>query len=155
MASSVSSERAFSAAGITICKWCNRLDGDIVEALQCLKSFIHQDLMVRDIVTIAEAEAELDFLDEQHANQDRTTSEAVGWEDDALSVQGSDEGVDAAVATRPGPWLTECRSLISHCFLLSRADTTSLPLYLSISSPALGEILILALIVTRTSLTYF
>jgi hypothetical protein len=95
MASSVSSKRAFSAAGITICKRHNHLDGNIVEALQCLKSFIHQDLMVRDIVTIAEAEAELDFLDEQHANQDWTTSEVVGWEDDALSVQGSDEGVDA------------------------------------------------------------
>ena len=37
MASSVSSERAFSAAGITISKRCNRLKGDIVEALQFLK----------------------------------------------------------------------------------------------------------------------
>ncbi|KIJ32661.1 hypothetical protein M422DRAFT_101438, partial [Sphaerobolus stellatus SS14] len=37
MASSVSSERAFSAAGITISKRRNRLNGDIVEALQTLK----------------------------------------------------------------------------------------------------------------------
>ncbi|KIJ48977.1 hypothetical protein M422DRAFT_103461, partial [Sphaerobolus stellatus SS14] len=36
-ASSVSSERAFSAAGITISKRCNCLKGDIVEALQVLK----------------------------------------------------------------------------------------------------------------------
>ena len=38
MASSVSSERAFSAAGITISKRRNRLNGDIAEAVQCLKS---------------------------------------------------------------------------------------------------------------------
>ncbi|KIJ35874.1 hypothetical protein M422DRAFT_103474, partial [Sphaerobolus stellatus SS14] len=37
MASSVSSERAFSAAGITITKRRNRLKGDIVEALQVVK----------------------------------------------------------------------------------------------------------------------
>jgi len=97
MASSVSSERAFSSAGITICKRRNRLKGDIVEALQCLKSFIHQDLMARDIVTIAEEEAELDYADEQHANQDHSATEVVGhqWGDD-LSVDGSsdDDGGD-------------------------------------------------------------
>jgi hypothetical protein len=37
MASSVSSERAFSSAGLTITKRRNRLKGDIVEALQVLK----------------------------------------------------------------------------------------------------------------------
>ena len=37
MASSVSSERTFSAAGITISKRRNRLGRDIVEALQFLK----------------------------------------------------------------------------------------------------------------------
>ncbi|OJA08859.1 hypothetical protein AZE42_01727, partial [Rhizopogon vesiculosus] len=36
MATSVSSERAFSSAGITISKRGNRLKADIVEALQCL-----------------------------------------------------------------------------------------------------------------------
>ncbi len=39
MASSVSSEHAFSSAGITITKRQNRLKGDIVEALQFLKAF--------------------------------------------------------------------------------------------------------------------
>src|SRR5258708_4887849 len=34
---SVSSERAFSSAGITISKRRNRLKGDIVEALECIK----------------------------------------------------------------------------------------------------------------------
>jgi hypothetical protein len=92
MVSSVSRERAFSSAGITICKRRNHLDGDIVEALQCLKSFIHQDLMVRDYATVAEEEAELDDMDEQPANQDKTTSEAIVWEDDLLAERLSDDG---------------------------------------------------------------
>jgi hypothetical protein len=54
MASSVSSESAFSAAGITISKRWNRLGGDIVEALQCLKSFIHQDLIFHEVVNAAQ-----------------------------------------------------------------------------------------------------
>ncbi|EPQ59871.1 hypothetical protein GLOTRDRAFT_23951, partial [Gloeophyllum trabeum ATCC 11539] len=37
MATSVSSERTFSSAGITITKHRNRLKGDIVEAFQVLK----------------------------------------------------------------------------------------------------------------------
>lgn len=48
MASSVSSERAFSSAGITISKRRNRLKADIVEALQCLKCLIKHDLLFRD-----------------------------------------------------------------------------------------------------------
>ncbi|KAF9456933.1 hypothetical protein BDZ94DRAFT_1314666 [Collybia nuda] len=49
MASSVSSEHTFLSAGITISKHCNWLKGDIVEALQCLKSeeeqFLEEDIM--------------------------------------------------------------------------------------------------------------
>ncbi|KAJ3505119.1 hypothetical protein NMY22_g17694 [Coprinellus aureogranulatus] len=48
MASSVSSERAFSAAGITISKRRNSLKADIVEALQVLKSLINSDLIFRE-----------------------------------------------------------------------------------------------------------
>lgn len=47
MASSVSSERAFFSAGITISKCRNRLKGDIVEALQFLKCFIRRDFLFR------------------------------------------------------------------------------------------------------------
>jgi len=54
MASSVSSERAFSSAGITISKRCNRLKRDIVEALQCLKCMYHNDLIFREVVTAEE-----------------------------------------------------------------------------------------------------
>lgn len=48
MASSVSSERAFSQGGITISKRRSRLKGDIVEALQCIKCAIHHDLLFRE-----------------------------------------------------------------------------------------------------------
>lgn len=48
MASSVSSERAFSAAGITISKRRNSLKADIVEALQILKSLINSDLIFQE-----------------------------------------------------------------------------------------------------------
>ncbi|EMD31003.1 hypothetical protein CERSUDRAFT_69644 [Gelatoporia subvermispora B] len=46
MATSVSSKRTFSSAGITITKWRNRLKGDIVEALQLLKSALRKSLFL-------------------------------------------------------------------------------------------------------------
>ena len=48
MSSSVSSERAFSQGGITIRKRWNRLKGDIVGALQCVKCAIRHDLLFRE-----------------------------------------------------------------------------------------------------------
>ena len=56
MASSVSSERAFSAAGITISKRRNRLKGDIVEAIECIKCLLHHDLIFRPTVTLDQIE---------------------------------------------------------------------------------------------------
>jgi hypothetical protein len=50
MASSVSSERVFSSAGIIISKRRNRLKGDIVEALQFLKCIIRRDLLSEALV---------------------------------------------------------------------------------------------------------
>ena len=63
MASSVLSERAFSAAGITLSKCRNRLKGDIVEALKCLKCLLHRDLIFREVVTAADLEKELESVD--------------------------------------------------------------------------------------------
>ena len=45
MASSVSSECAFSQGGITISKQCSHLKGDIVKVLQCIKCALHHDLL--------------------------------------------------------------------------------------------------------------
>ena len=56
MASSVSSERAFSSAGITLSKRRNRLQGDIVEALQFLKCLFHRDPIFREVHTFVEEE---------------------------------------------------------------------------------------------------
>jgi hypothetical protein len=82
MASSVSSECAFSSAGITISKRCNRLDADIVEALQCLKSLPRQDLLLRVVPSVADEEACLDNDDKQHVNQVGTASEVVEGQED-------------------------------------------------------------------------
>lgn len=48
MASAVSSERAFSAGGITISKLRNRLKGDIVEGLQVLKAGMKKGIFRSD-----------------------------------------------------------------------------------------------------------
>ena len=74
MGSSVSSERAFSAAGITISKRRNRLKGDIVEALEFLKSLYVRDLIFRDLPT-AVAEEELEVLDDDNNPE---------WEDEEV-----------------------------------------------------------------------
>ena len=97
MASSVSSESAFSAAGITISKRRNRLTGDIVEALQCLKTLIHQDLLFRDVASASQDEKDLDLADQDPANDEADASEVVrdgeDWSWDNL-VEGleDDEG---------------------------------------------------------------
>jgi hypothetical protein len=104
MASSVSSERAFSSAGITISKRRNRLKGDIVEALQCLKCMIHQNLMFRfdPAVSVADEIAEEDDItadvgddiEPNFTNQESAMS-AKGWdevwldlEEDAADTEG-------------------------------------------------------------------
>ena len=97
MASSVSSESAFSAAGITISKHQNWLTGDIVEALQCLKTLIHQDLLFRDVASASQDEKDLDLADQDPANDEADASEVVhdgeDWSWDNL-VEGleDDEG---------------------------------------------------------------
>lgn len=63
MASSVSSEHAFSSAGITISKHRNRLKADIVESLQFLKWSIRKDLLYREPEPMSVLE--LEDIDEQ------------------------------------------------------------------------------------------
>jgi hypothetical protein len=62
MSSSVSSEQVFSSAGITISKRRNRLKGDIVEALQCLKCMIYRNLIFwqNPAISVADEIAEED-----------------------------------------------------------------------------------------------
>ena len=60
MASSVSSEQAFSSASITISKHHNRLKGIIVEALQCLKCLYHNDLIFHEVITAIEEKLDME-----------------------------------------------------------------------------------------------
>lgn len=93
MASSVSSERAFSVAGITISKRRNRLKADIVEALQCLKCLIHHDLLFREVDSTTEIEKELDDLGnppDGKKNSVDTVNEAETFSWDQL-VEDNDE----------------------------------------------------------------
>src|SRR5690348_12462146 len=59
MASSVSSERAFSQGRITISKRRSTLKGDIVEALQCIKCAVRHDLLFKAAAPSSTVEAEL------------------------------------------------------------------------------------------------
>ena len=88
MASSVSSERAFSSAGLTLSKHCNRLKGDIVEALQCLKCMYHNDLIFCEVVQATEEEAGLEEMDLELATDATAVEEGFTW--DQLLVDNDD-----------------------------------------------------------------
>ena len=59
MSSLVSSEHAFSSAGITISKLHNHIKGDIIEALQFLKYSIRNDMVFREPAPCSILELEL------------------------------------------------------------------------------------------------
>ena len=80
MASSVSSEQAFSSAGITISKRRNRLKPDVVEALQCLKFMIKRDLFFRFDPSIA--------ADEMQEEEEEEEEAASGLEEEANGKNG-------------------------------------------------------------------
>ena len=86
MASSVSSERAFSSAGITITKRRNRLKPDIVEALQFLKCLYHHNLLFRE-----EANTQLEVEESDHPDTEDTLAENEGW-DRIVEDLADDEG---------------------------------------------------------------
>jgi hypothetical protein len=91
MASSVSSERAFSSAGITISKRRNRLKGDIVEALQCLKCMIHKNLIFRfdPTISIADEIAEDDIPTD--IGDDLEPTSPGGWNETWLDLEEADD----------------------------------------------------------------
>lgn len=77
MASSVSSEHAFSSAGITITKRWNGLKGDIVEALQFIKCSISKNLLYQEEV-IALMEEEMIQVDDGDLEWEDIKEE--GWD---------------------------------------------------------------------------
>jgi hypothetical protein len=82
MASSISSERTFSQGGITISKHHNRLKGDIVEALQCIKCAVRHDLLFREPGPSSVEEDYDDYEIETDSNEKPTEDEdeEEGWE---------------------------------------------------------------------------
>ncbi len=95
MASSVSSERAFSSAGITISKRRNRLKPDVVEALQCLKFMIKRDLFFRFDPSIAADEMQ---EEEAASGLDSEVSDKNGksW-DEMWIVDNDDDEVEGVL----------------------------------------------------------
>jgi hypothetical protein len=87
MSSSVSSERAFSQGGITISKRRNRLKGDIVEALQCIKCAIRHDLLFREVGPSSTLEEE--EVSGSEPDDEAGSDEEVGW--DELLIEDEDE----------------------------------------------------------------
>ena len=85
MASSVSSEQAFSSAGITITKRHNRLKPDIVEALQFLKYLYHHDLLFCEE---ASTQSEVEESDHPEATAE---NDLEGW-DRIVEDLDDDEG---------------------------------------------------------------
>ena len=95
MASSVSSERAFSQGGITISKRHSQLKNDIVEALQCVKCALHHDLLFREpgpssLVEEESDEFEIDVEPGGVAEGDEIEEE--GWE--ALFLDEDESGTE-------------------------------------------------------------
>jgi hypothetical protein len=75
MGSSVSSERAFSSAGITISKRRSRLKPDIVEALQFVKCICHRELLFRE-----EPSTSLEADQGPDVNEGQGDTEEQGWD---------------------------------------------------------------------------
>jgi hypothetical protein len=90
MSSSVSSERAFSQGGLTITKSRNRLKGDIVEALQCIKCAIRHDLLFREPAPSSLFEADLGNGGSEGNGSDGAASE-VGWDEKLIDDEGDDD----------------------------------------------------------------
>ena len=102
MASSVSSERAFSQGGITVSKHQNRLKGDIVEALQCVKCSIRHDLIFRDPEPSSALETEWNDDDgpeeedrkDQDEDKDSESWDTILGDDDNIVASDEDDGED-------------------------------------------------------------
>ena len=95
MASSVSSERPFSSAGITISKRRNRLKPDIVEALQCLKCLYKNDLIFRDVLLSSTVEKDLDGeeISDLDFRADEIVTQADDFSWDQLVLDGDEDDI--------------------------------------------------------------
>jgi hypothetical protein len=102
MSSSVSSERVFSQGGITISKRRNRLKGDIVEALQCVKCAIRHDILFREPAPSSILEAEAGEDDEDGEDDGKGKGEGSenaenNWDDLLIDEDDESAGMDTDI----------------------------------------------------------
>jgi len=79
-----------SQAGITINKCCSHLKGDIVEALQCLKCSIHNDLLFHVAPT---STVELDGEDEPECRDSDPSDDTAHPSWDIVLEDGEDDDI--------------------------------------------------------------
>jgi len=91
MGSSVSSEQAFSAAGITISKCWNRLKGDIIEALEFLKALYVRDLIFQEPEPSSVLEEELEVFEDDHNPEWRDEEEPKPWNTLVLDIDSESD----------------------------------------------------------------
>lgn len=91
MGSSVPSERAFSAAGITISKRCNRLKGDIIEAIKFLKALYVRDLIFREPEPTSILEAELEVFEDDEDLDWVDEEESKPWDTFVVDIDSNDD----------------------------------------------------------------
>ena len=99
MASSVSSKRVFSQSGITISKQCSQLKGDIVEALQCVKCSLRNNLLFckpspSSVTEVESDEFEMEVEDDRQEMKDDDGDEN-GWDDLFLEEDDANLELDA------------------------------------------------------------
>ena len=97
MASSVSSERAFSQGGITISKQHNQLKGDIIEALQCVNCCLRHELIFREPGPLSTVEMEM-YEDDESPDDDMEMLENIeddSW--DAILLEDNDEDFEVEI----------------------------------------------------------
>ncbi|KAL0957310.1 hypothetical protein HGRIS_001119 [Hohenbuehelia grisea] len=97
MASAVSSERAFSSAGITITNRRSRLKPDIVGALQLLKCHLRHNLIFRETSSV-------ETSTDSGAPRDLTEPIVVDLDDEGYESDGDDPS-----PAQPEPSLSPCR----------------------------------------------
>ena len=91
LGSSVSCERAFSSAGITISKRRNRLKGDVVEALQFIKCLLQKELIYREPQPSSILEQVLEGVPEDDDDPEWVDDDPAGWNELFIDVESENE----------------------------------------------------------------
>lgn len=92
MGSSVSSEQAFSSAGITVSKCRNRLKGDIIEALQFLKCHLRKEIIFRAPAPSSILEESLELLEDDDGDEAWVDEpNATDWVKYSINVESDSE----------------------------------------------------------------